>query len=102
MESRAGMAALAAVLVASAAGWASEVDIPLPIIAARGDLIVVGEATKATAPQALRLKVPDAKQPVETWFRSFTVKVTKVLAEKFGFLAERVSSRAKLCVERSR
>jgi hypothetical protein len=82
MDARAVTGALALVLVVSTAGWASVADIPLPIIAARGDLVVVGEATKAAEPQTMRLKPPDAKQPIRTWFRTFAVKVTRVLAEK--------------------
>ena len=74
----AAAAAAAAVAMAGAA-WGMVVDIPLPILAARSELIVVGTVTDAGPARPMEIKAPDAKQAAKGWYRVSTLKVTRVI-----------------------
>jgi hypothetical protein len=54
-------------------------DIPLEIIAAQGDLIVVGKVTAAAVPAEFERTVPGAGRPVKAWFTEYALAVTTVI-----------------------
>jgi hypothetical protein len=47
----------------------------------QGDLIVVADVTETQAAARLRLNVPGYSKPLETWFRKYGLKISRVITE---------------------
>ncbi|MDP6635374.1 MAG: hypothetical protein QGG42_10775 [Phycisphaerae bacterium] len=75
------LAALIAAIVAPAGAQAMLADIPLEIIAARSELIVVVRVTDAKQPVKLKMDLPDSPKAVTAWFGKYKLSVTRVIAE---------------------
>jgi len=63
------------------AAAAMMVDVPLEIIAARADLIVVAETVNAGPPTEMEMQPPGYPRPVKAWFCTYELKVTRVIRE---------------------
>ncbi len=73
--------AAALALVVPAAAHAMLADVPLEIIAARSELVVVADVVKTNPPAMIALNVPDSPKPVNTWFMKCTLRITRVITE---------------------
>jgi hypothetical protein len=69
-------------VAAPSAAQAMLADVPLEIIAARSELIVVVSVTGAEEPAKLDMKVPDSPKAITAWFRKYKLRVTRVISEK--------------------
>jgi len=77
-------ALIGAVLMAAPPAGAMLADVPLEIIAARSELIIVAEVLEAGQAVQLELHPPGYPRPVNTWFRRYTVKVTRTIKDARG------------------
>jgi len=71
----------ALVLIVPTAAAAMLADVPLEIITARSELIVVGKVVGISIPVELTLKTPDSPRPIKAYFRKYRLKISQVITE---------------------
>ncbi len=64
-------------------------DIPPEIVAHKSELIVIGQASEVGQPTELELALPDEAKPVKGWFRTYKVKIARVIKDQGASEAER-------------
>jgi len=69
-------------LLGSCVAVAVPPPVPAPAVVAESDLIVIGEVIEAAAPQKQTRQAPNWRAPVEGWWRTATITVTKVLSDR--------------------
>jgi hypothetical protein len=57
------------------------VHLTLATVVRQGDLIVVAEVTETQAAARLTLNVPGYSKPLETWFRKYGLRISRVITE---------------------
>ncbi|MCP4379680.1 MAG: hypothetical protein GY794_26365 [bacterium] len=82
------LVALAITLATPTIAQAMFVDIPLPIVATRGDLIVIADVTDSEQAAQLELKFPGTPKATTAWAVKYKLNVTRVIRENGKMLAK--------------